>query len=346
MFKPLKLNKSKKAFDLPFSWVFSIIAGAFILFIAIYAATSIVKGGQQVGQAESAQKLLNYLNPAVNGITSSSKLTSIVFKRETRIAMSCSESSSKSPFFGRQTINFSEQTGFLSKWSQQSESVSRYNKYIFSNSLEEGKTFYLFVKPFYMGFKVDDLVFLNAQKYCFIEAPTNINQEIKDLELDNVNLSESVGKCSNSSIKVCFGTEFSGCNITVYGTCNSAYCKSEYDSGYIINQDETLNYIGSLIYAGIFSSPEIYECNVKRLAKKASELSQIYIEKIGIIKQSGCDSIIEPNLQIIKDTLDKTNSSLALSELMDIIADMDDKTRDTNMDCRVYTPNSEEVENA
>ena len=81
------MNSSKKAFDLPFSWLFSIVAGAFIIFIAIYATVHFVNPIVHTQQSVSAQELLNYLNPVVNGITSA-YATKVTFNKNTRISSS------------------------------------------------------------------------------------------------------------------------------------------------------------------------------------------------------------------------------------------------------------------
>jgi len=339
MIKSQKLFVSKKAFDLPFSWLFAIIAGGFILFIAIYAAVNFINISTHTEQSQSAQQLLNYLNPVVNGITSAYS-TKIEFKRNTRIYFNCSASSYSSPFFGKQSLAFSEEAGFLKKWPEPGEAVSRYNKYIFSDNIEEGKTFYLFSKPFYAGFRVDDLIFINSKKYCFISAPPGIEKEVMDLNLRNINTTSNIDSgCEKNSIKVCFGSTFSGCNISVYGNCNSG-CKEDlegFDTGYVTKKGKQLSYFGSLIYAAIFSSPEIYECNIKRLSNKISELSQIYSEKINLLNLQNCNSIIGPNLEDINNVLLSSKSSADFIGIYSSIASMNEKNCEVSDECKVYS---------
>ena len=323
----------KKAFDLPFSWLFAIIAGGFILFIVIYATSNFIGISQTVEGSQSAQQLLNYFNPVVNGITSGQTVPPIVFKKDTRIYFGCSVSSSKSVFFGRETINFSEQSGFLQKWTEQSISVSRYNKYIFTENMEEGKKFYIFSKPFFAGFKVDDLIVMSSDNYCFIGAPSVISDDVTGLQLVNVNVSETINSCSKDSVKVCFGSTFSGCNMSVYPDSTG-----DYDKGYVMKNGKSLNYFGSLIYGAIFSSPEIYECNVKRLGNKISELADIYSEKISIIQQKDCNSLVSPNLELMKQIVNSANSSLGFVGIYDIVKDMNQKNCDVNSDCWLYSP--------
>ena len=174
------ISSSKKGIELSFAWIFAIIAGTIIILLAIYGATKLVGTSQTSQYSESSMNIKNMLNPIVNGVTSA-YATKVDFPKETRLYLNCSMESTFTNVFGRQMLAFSEQSSFLKKWPSPGVSVSRYNKYIFSNSMEQGKTFYIFAKPFYVGFRVDDLVFMNAGKYCFVAAPETIQKEITDL---------------------------------------------------------------------------------------------------------------------------------------------------------------------
>ena len=81
---------------------------------------------------------------------------------------------------------------------------------------------------------------------------------------------------------MCFG---SSCEISVYGMCESDCEENSYDYGKIIKDGEVLYYYDNLMYGAIFSSNDIYKCNVKRLMNRISILSNIYIEKIDIIAE-------------------------------------------------------------
>ena len=52
--------------------------------------------------------------------------------------------------------------GFKGKYKDETKNIdveiSRYNKYVFSENQSEGKNYYIFSKPFYAGYRVDDLV--------------------------------------------------------------------------------------------------------------------------------------------------------------------------------------------
>ena len=75
------------------------------------------------------------------------------------------------------------------------------------------------------------------------------------MNLDNIIFTDN--ECDGKS--VCFGS--GNCDINIQGYCDDFNCESEYDYGKINNRI----YAGNLLYAGIFSSEENYECNVKRI---------------------------------------------------------------------------------
>lgn len=333
----IAIFKNKKAFDMPFSWIFAIIAGVIILFIAIYATTNLINSSQKVTNSESALERLNYLNPIVSGVMSSYS-TQFKFNKETRIYVNCTPSSSSSPIFGRQTLAFSEESGFIKKWPAPGEAIPRYNKYIFSENVLQGKVFYLFSKPFYTGFKVDDLITITSEKYCFIAPPTIIEEELLLLGLGNVNVTSTITLCPKNTRVVCFGSSFPGCNMSVYGECTSFDCESEYDKGFILKNNKRIYFMENLLYAAIFSSPEIYECNIKRLGKKINELANIYNEKIDIVRLKDCESTISPFLLQISAISRTINSSAEIRELFDLTKTMDELNCDSN--CRIYPSES------
>ncbi len=324
---------SKKGFEMTFGMLFALIAGAIILIVSIYAAIRIIGSGQQTIYSESALSLGNMLNPVVNGITNAYS-DKIPFRRETRIYLGCYETSKKS-IFGRETLAFSEESGFIQKWTKQGANISRYNKYIFAEEMIQGKSLYIFSKPIYAGFRVDDAVILSMSNYCFIGAPDFIKEEISGLAMKNVNITPSTDLCPANSYRVCFGFSGGKCNASVTPACTG--CDEEYETGYVTKGKKQEYYYGSLIYSAIFSSPEIYECNVNRLGTKISELAEVYIGKINIVKEKNCGSVIEPNLNQLRILA----KNLTSSKLMQVYLEakrMDEQNCDS--DCRIYNPES------
>jgi len=161
----------------------------------------------------------------------------------------------------------------------------------------EGKQLNLFSKPFFMPFKIDDIIVISRRNYCFIRAPNEIKDEVQGLNIQNIKFSDNIDDGNCTGVKVCFGEPFdNSCEIKVSGMCEDYNCESSYDYGKIFRGSDILYYTDSLLYAAIVSSPEIYECNLKRLMKRFEELSLVYIDKIKIIELKGCSSNVGGDL--------------------------------------------------
>lgn len=319
--------KNKKGFELSFGMIFSIIAGAVIIFLAVYTVSRLVTTNQNALYSESAQSLANILNPIANDISISMSAPDINFKKQTKVYLDCYAPDYRSPVFGRQTISFSEESGFLGGWTSPGANISRSNKYIFGENEQSGKAIHIFSKPFFVGYKVDDLVFLTMNNYCFVAPPESIKEEIENLKINNINITSEITKCKKDSYKVCF--DFLGeCNATVYPDY------AGYETGKVIKSGINLYYTGSLLYAAIFSSTKLYECNVKRLGAKASELARLYKEKIAVVKSNQCNSLIENNLDAILGLAENLSSS-KLNNLNSEAKIMD--TKNCGAECQIYS---------
>jgi hypothetical protein len=297
--------KNKGGFEMSFSVIFAIIAGAVILFLAIYATTSLIKGGQETTYTEAAKSIDNYLGDLVTGI-SEGVSTKIIFKKETRILFDCSYSSeSTSSPFGQQTIGFSEESGIGERWYESKTKITRKNKYIFANNTEQGKKMFIFIKPFYMGFKVDDLIIMSSNQYCFVKnsMPNRIIEDLENLNMENVNLVDSLNVCGNKNVTVCFGN--GNCDVNVYS--DSCLGCDEYEVGRVEKDGDSADYVGNLLYGAIFSSPEIYKCNLARLGKKTAVLSELYLGKIDEVSSKNCNSVIGPYLQVLSNGFNEEN---------------------------------------
>ena len=249
---------SRKAIEFNFAWLFALLAGAVILFLAIYFASSLIKTSDKQTTSVTAKQLSIILEPMETGLASAKKISSISLEDETRIYNDCYESGA----FGLQRVSLSSKT--LGKWGSKSADIPITNKYIFSQDLEQGKDFYVFSKAWKMPWKVSELIFITSSSFCFVDAPEYIEDELESLGLENIRF----GNCSAEDKKVCFS---GSCNIQVQELGNE-------DSMYgVVNKNgESLSYSGGLIYAAIFSSKDVYECNVKRLGKRLLQQALIY----------------------------------------------------------------------
>ena len=268
---------NKKGFlQISFAWLFAIIVGAFILFLAIFASTSIIQTEQTSTDAQTAKEIGILLNPLETGFETG-KTNSIIIPSETRIFNRCNNDG----FFGRQIIKVSQKT--FGEWTDTGVDVGFSNKYIFSENFVEGKKFFLFSKPFEFPFKVTDLIYLTSaeKKYCFLNPPKQIEEEISSLNQENLLLNN----CDVNSVRVCFNSN-SNCDITV-----------NYGSRYVDKNNERMFfYTDSLMYSAIFSEKEIYECQLKRVMQRAEQLSLLYVDKAEFISREGCNTNLNQEL--------------------------------------------------
>jgi len=300
------IRKNKKGFEMSFSMIFSLIAGAVILFLAIYATMRFIDVGKESTYAEAAKSIDNYLGNLVTGIAEGVS-TKISFRKETRVMFSCYLPDNANNPFGKQTIGFSEESGIRETWYNSTTKITRKNKYIFANNTEQGKKIFIFIKPFYMGFKVDDLIIMSSSTYCFVRGgtpdPSRIIEDLENLQMENVKVVDNINECGKGNITVCFGD---GCDINVYSDSYSSQGYDEYETGYVQKGSDLFNYAGNLLYGAIFSSKNIYDCNLARLGEKTATLSELYLGKISQVESKGCDSRIETELYSLSQGFGET----------------------------------------
>ncbi len=282
----------KGALQISFGWLFAIIVGAFIIFLAIYGITKFMGTEQQVLDAKTQQEIGILLNPLEMGFESATS-TSFATASESRINNSCNDAGN----FGKQLIGVSQKS--FNKWSETDFEAGFPNKYIFSEGVVEGKKFYVFSKKFEFPFKVSDLIYMTSSRetYCFSNAPEDIKEEIEYLNQTNLLIEEDC-----SGISVC---SFANCDIRIY----SNYVKK--------GNDELYFFTDALMYAAIFGDAEVYECQLKRLMKRVEELSLIYTNKESFVEDKGCDSEIGGDLYLLNSWAESFSNS---EDLLDIIS--------------------------
>lgn len=297
-----KMNK--RGLQISFAWLFAIIVGGFILFLAIYITTKFIGTEQTTLSAKTGEEIGILLNPLETSFETA-KVTFFSMPVETRIYNKCEDFGD----FGEQIIQVSQKS--FNKWTDTNIDVSFQNKYIFSREEIEGKKFYVFSKPFEFPFKVSDLIYMfsSMDSYCFIDPPEDIEDEISDLQQENLLLEEN--KSCEDSIKVCFGS--GDCEINV-----------NYNLGYVRKNKETVYFNNdALMYAAIFADADVYECQLKRLMKRTANLALIYNNKANFISRIGCYS--ELNLVRLINSAQDLESSNDLNSLNYIIDDLKNK---------------------
>lgn len=304
-----KIRKNHKAsMDISFGWIFAIIAGAFILFLAIFAVTKFMGMENTSKDAEAAKTIGVLLNPLETSFESG-RTSYFTTSANTRIYPGCKTDNS----YGTQRISVSQEV--YGKWSETDIDVSFPNKFIFSKNVLEGKKFYLFSKPFNFPFKVSDLIYMTSanDNYCFIGAEDHIEEEIENLGQPNIYYKSE--EFPEDCLRICFGSG-SHCDINVY-----------YEQKFVRKDGKNLRFTDdSLMYAAIFSDETIYECQLKRLMYKTSKLSELYGEKSNLLTlKVGCSPELRGELIIFESNTRAYQSSDYLNSLNSIVEDLQNK---------------------
>jgi len=303
--------KNKGYLQISFAWLFAIIIGAVILFLAIYVTTKMVSTEQTALDAKTGKEIGILLNPLETSFETA-KVTFFTMPVETRIYNKCDDYGN----FGEQIIQISQKS--FNKWTETDIDVGFSNKYIFSEKNVEGKKFYVFSKPFYFPFKITDLIYMTSslKEYCFINPPEDIEDEISGLKQKNLFLED----CPDNSIKVCF--DLSGCDINV-----------NYNMGYVEKDGKMMYFEGdSLMYASIFTDPEVYECQLKRLMKRTGHLALLYKNKAAFISRKGCYSNL--NLLALSNFANSLENSQDIGSMVSLVEDIKDKN--DLAECRLW----------
>src|SRR3989344_8839550 len=140
--------RQKKGFEFSFAWLFAILVGAFIFFLAIYMSIKIINSGDSTISAATAKQFAVFLEQMETGAASGKK-TIIKMNENIRITNKCETSTN----FGKNLLSTAGKK-IGNKQGEFGIETAMPNKYVFSNSSLQGKNFFVFSKPFKMPFKV------------------------------------------------------------------------------------------------------------------------------------------------------------------------------------------------
>lgn len=314
----------KKGFEMSFNWLFAFIAGGAILLLAIYGMSQIIKTGENLGQTEAAVAFTTLLDPLETGLASQ-KSEEIKLNKDTQIFLSCSYLDNRP--FGKQTIAFSEKN-LNNEYGKKGNEIDIKNKYVFSENIIEGKNIYVFSIPFFLPFKIGDLIIISSKNYCFYQPPNEIKEEIENLNLGNIKISKDLKNCTE--VVVCFDSERQECGIKVFSSDGNYY------NGRVVKELQETRYREGLIYGAIFSSKEIYECNLKRIMNKLSELASLYSDKADTLNKKGCGSDIKLDLGMLKNYATSVNSSKDLIDLDESVKKVESFNKGLMQACKLY----------
>jgi len=290
----MKVIYSRGQFN--FTWLFAIIVGSMIFFLAIFAALQF-GNSQRTAVDSSVAKELNILtNPLQVGFGEAS-YGSIIFNKETKIFNTCFEPAQD---FGRNELSVATRSNIGEEFNTPGISTKTPNKYIFSEERVIGETYYILSKPFFLPYKISDLLFMSSKNYCFRDTPDEIKDELERLNVPNIFLE---GCSTDDSVQVCFG-EGANCDMKVFGTCSDSTCDDLFETGKVLKDGESLDYSGNLLYGAIFSDKDLYECEVKRLLYRSQKVTEIFIKKIDLMGSRGCNSNLKSYLLIFANNLE------------------------------------------
>lgn len=318
-----KLCMNRKGVDFTFSWIFAIIAGAAILGAAIYITTQLIDSGDTQRDTLVAGEIANLLNPIETNLEDN-KYSEIDFATDTRLYNECSTQGA----FGVQRLSTASKT--RNEWSSESIRKSVYNKYLFSREIEEtqDKKLHVMVNPLNAPFKVGDIISIYGAKYCFVNPPSKVEDLINDLSIDGstdigINLSSNSDSCPLNYTKVCF--DRIGCEINVNTQLQT-----------VTKESKDMYYEGdSLMLAAIFSDPELYECQLKRLMKRASELGVVYSKKSIYLEGNGCSNNLISDLQSFILTTNISSSRDFARQVMPIAEELNRRNNELGS-CKVF----------
>jgi len=286
------MKRGNKKAQFNFAWLFAVLVGGAILFLAIFGAMKTGDTSRFQSDSQIAKSISVLTDPLQAGFSEGS-YGSIHFKEETRINNYC-----YSTEFGKNDISVSTRSDIGQEWNEAGAATSIYNKYIFSPEKSSGKDYYVLSKPFELPYKISDLIFLISENYCFMDAPEEIYNELLAFNIPLIEVINETQECTlSNTIRVCFSSERDDCDISVINTCSLNECDSVYDTGIVEKSgDDDLNYVGNLVFAAIFSDETNYDCNVQRLLYRAEKIADQLTEKIDIMTSRGCSSSLKPGL--------------------------------------------------
>ncbi len=312
---------NKKGFEMSFAWVFSLIVGAVIIFLAIYGVTKLISTSEHEINTKNAARFEAILSPLQTSVESG-RSSSIELIEDTRIYVDCNTEGD----FGNTIVSFSEKFGLRDEWSEPGGRVSEQANYLFAEEVIEGKEVYFFVKSVEMPFKLGEIMSAYTKSYCFVNAPDSIAEEVIALgETANLEIVDSSGKCSAESRKVCFSGD---CEINV--RCEDLGC----ESGKVVKDGEEVSFVEGFVYGGIFASKDNYECNVKRMMMRLEKLGEVYAKKAQFVASKDCNTGLQEEMLLLSGVAEKYEDSKDLKSVKIIAEGVEEENEDKI--CRLF----------
>jgi hypothetical protein len=303
-----------------FNWIFVLIIGAVILFLAVFFVGKLIGTQRYASETELVNSFDILLNPfaSIGGMGTVTLAKTIQMAQTTQINQTCSTKDR------RITMYLRSESSTGKKWGEWSLAKQIYNKYIFSNSFMQAKTFEVFSMPLNLPFRIDDLIFILDKDYCFVDAPAEVKSEIGMVNMSKLQFVNSQNDCKAGSTEVCFET--SGCDIRVVGDCTTTDC-NKFDYGYISKKGKLDYATTPMMYAAIFSDQKMYDCEMEMIKERLGNLIDIYRQKAIILANEGCKT------DEIQTSLEKLKSETSMENLFVLSREV---SRTNPLECPVF----------
>jgi len=244
-----------------FTWIFALIIGGAILFMAIFFSGKLFETSSYQTEAELARSLDILINP----LSSQASISNMISMPEkVQVNFSC-DKNADSDKISLQIAKGKEPFTYVIN-----------NKYIFADDFNS-KDFWVFSKPFEPAWRVDSLSYLISKNYCFVNAPEGIKNEMIAFNSSFIQVISDRTACKAGSVNVCFS---GACDINV-----------DYDAKTVRIKSLTLSFIDdATMYGAIFGSKN-YNCNLERLLNRMDFQADVLLQKADIIAARGCSDV-------------------------------------------------------
>lgn len=304
-----------------FGWIFSIIVGAVILFLAFYFISTNASEKKTVQETIEAQNLDAALNPfGYLGDVANITRMPIKLSEKSEITIEC---------ISEGTIGYdSIETAGTGKGSGTGIARKIYDKYIYSDlSGTKVKNLEGMAVALKAPWRVADLIMLwpVEKKYCFTKSmPKEMRDEINRTGIPDV-FAEYSEQCPEGSITI--GMACSGYDINV--------CQQE-QGNYVSKNGVKIYYSGSaLMYSAIFSEQNLYNCNLNRLGKRLALQGSLYESKANSTGCTSGNAAFEKMISAAND-LSIADSNLKIANALKSIESASADIEIINSNCKLY----------
>lgn len=268
----------KRGIEFSFSWLFSLLVGGVILFLALYASRSLIQTERQVQESELSVAFTNVFTPLRTGGAETLVPRAITFPQPVALTLRCTPKGTAVRVTAKDN---------LAGTSEPYESLVR-DSFVSGNTTIQGKHIMSLVLPVRLPYLIGDLIVLWSHPYCFVDPPEAVREKIGLADTNTIQLAPAVAYCSSKSVKVCFA-----------GSASPKLCDIRVDQ---ISETFTFTgrtpqpYTGNMLYAGLFGTPDQYDCLVRQIGEQTALLAERYRAKSALVgsgQSTGCSGGME-----------------------------------------------------